>query len=329
MKSPFTGKEMKRVYEKRTWNFRGEQYKYEHISWLCEDSGEQFTDDESDTAGFIQITNQYRAKYGIPYTDEIIAARQRYGISAAKMSLILGIGINQYRLYEQGEVPNVSNGRMIRSIMNPKVMLEMVECSKNELSVPEYEKIISKVKTIISNRVSYKMEQYEARRIFSTLRGANNGYAQLSLNRLKNIMLYVLNRCKDVWCTKMNKLLFYIDFVSYRERGMAMTGLSYRAIDFGPVPERWERVYSEFQEVRQELCQAGDFVGSVLIASNEPDITMFTEAELNVLDTICNNLGSKTSRELSQLSHEEKAWIDHYENHEIIPFNEAFFIKAI
>ena len=142
-------------------------------------------------------------------------------------------------------------------------------------------------------------------------------------------MLYVLNRCKDVWCTKMNKLLFYIDFVSYRERGMAMTGLSYRAIDFGPVPERWERVYSEFQEVRQELCQAGDFVGSVLIASNEPDITIFTEAELNVLDTICNNLGSKTSRELSQLSHEEKAWIDHYENHEIIPFNEAFFIKAI
>ena len=30
------------------------------------------------------------------------------------------------------------------------------------------------------------------------------------------------------------------------ERGMAMTGLSYRAIDFGPVPDRWDRVYSEF-----------------------------------------------------------------------------------
>jgi DNA-binding transcriptional regulator YiaG len=134
MKSPFTGKEMKRVYEKRTWNFRGEQYEYEHISWLCEDSGEQFTNDESDTAGFVQVTNQYRAKYGIPYTDEIIAVRQRYGISAAKMSLILGIGVNQYRLYEQGEVPSVSNGRMIRSIMNPRVMLEMVESSKYELS---------------------------------------------------------------------------------------------------------------------------------------------------------------------------------------------------
>ena len=329
MKSPFTGKEMKRVYEKRTWNFRGEQYEYEHIAWLCEDSGEQFTDDESDTAGFVQVTNQYRAKYGIPYTDEIIAVRQRYGISAAKMSLILGIGVNQYRLYEQGEVPSVSNGRMIRSIMNPKVMLEMVESSKNELSESEYEKIISKVQAIIASSEAYKMEQYEIRRIFNTPRGADNGYAQLSLNRLKNIMLYILNRCDEVWCTKMNKLLFYTDFMSYRERGMAMTGLSYRAIDFGPVPERWDRVYSEFPEVRQEFRQVGDFVGSVLIASAEAANTMFTDAELKVLDAICTHFGKITSREISRISHDEDAWLNHHEKHEHIPFDDAYMIKAI
>lgn len=329
MKSPFTGKEMKRVYEKRTWNFRGEQYEYEHIAWLCEDSGEQFTDDESDTAGFVQVTNQYRAKYGIPYTDEIIAVRQRYGISAAKMSLILGVGINQYRLYEQGEVPSVSNGRMIRSIMNPKVMLEMVESSKNELSVSEYEKIISKVQAIIASSETYKMEQYETRRIFNTPRGADNGYAQLSLNRLRNIMLYILNRCDEVWCTKMNKLLFYTDFMSYRERGMAMTGLSYRAIDFGPVPERWDRVYSEFPEVRQELRQVGDFVGSVLIASEESDYSMFTEAELKVLDSICTHFGKMSSREISRISHDEDAWLNHHDKREHIPFDDAYMIKAI
>ena len=329
MKSPFTGKEMKRVYEKRTWNFRGEQYEYEHIAWLCEDCGEQFTDDESDTAGFVKVTKHYRAKYGIPYTDEIIAVRQRYGISAAKMSLILGVGINQYRLYEQGEVPSVSNGRMIRSIMNPKVMLEMVESSKNELSVSEYEKIISKVQAIIASSETYKMEQYETRRIFNTPRGADNGYAQLSLNRLRNIMLYILNRCDEVWCTKMNKLLFYTDFMSYRERGMAMTGLSYRAIDFGPVPERWDRVYSEFPEVRQELRQVGDFVGSVLIASEESDYSMFTDAELKVLDSICTHFGKMSSREISRISHDEDAWLNHHDKHEHIPFDDAYMIKAI
>jgi uncharacterized phage-associated protein len=245
------------------------------------------------------------------------------------MSLILGIGVNQYRLYEQGEVPSVSNGRMIRSIMNPKVMLEMVESSKNELSESEYEKIISKVQAIIASSEAYKMEQYETKRIFNTSRGADNGYAQLSLNRLKNIMLYILNRCDEVWCTKMNKLLFYTDFMSYRERGMAMTGLSYRAIDFGPVPERWDRVYSEFPEVRQELRQVGDFVGSVLIASAEAANTMFTDAELKVLDAICTHFGKITSREISRISHDEEAWLNHHDKYEYIPFDDAFTIKAI
>ena len=133
MKSPFTGKEMTRTWEKRTWDFRGEKFEFMHMAWLCEDTGESFTTDQSDTASYIQVTNQYRAKYGIPYTDEIISIRKKYNLSAAKMSLLLGIGINQYRKYEQGEVPSVSNGRLIRSIMNPKVMLDMIESTKEEL----------------------------------------------------------------------------------------------------------------------------------------------------------------------------------------------------
>lgn len=63
MKSPFTGKEMKVVYELRTWNFRGEQYEYMHTAWLCEDTGEKFTTDELADAGFAQVINQYREKY--------------------------------------------------------------------------------------------------------------------------------------------------------------------------------------------------------------------------------------------------------------------------
>ena len=108
------------------------------------------------------------------------------------MSLILGIGINQYRLYEQGEVPSVSNGRMIRSIMNPKVMKEMVESSKNELSQEEYLKVMGKVEAAVADSEEYKVERYEANRVFSVQRGAENGYAQLSLERLKNVLLYIL-----------------------------------------------------------------------------------------------------------------------------------------
>ena len=329
MKSPFTGKEMKRVYEKRKWNFRGEPFEYVHQAWLCEDSGEQFTNDESDTASYLQVTNQYRAKYGIPFTDEVINVRNRYGISAAKMSQILGIGTNQYRLYEQGEVPNVSNGRMIRSVMNPKVMLEMVESSKNMLTSVEYERIINKVYAIIASTDNYKIEKYNTQRMYTVQRGADNGYAQLSLSRLKNIMLAVLEKCSNVWCTKMNKLLFYIDFLSYRECGSAMTGLTYRAIDYGPVPERWDRIYSEFPEVTQEIRQCGDFEGSVLVANGRVDTSVLSAQELEIIDKVCYALGNMSSRELTQLSHQEQGWIENKEKHDRIAFDNAFELKAI
>lgn len=329
MRSPFTGKVMKRVYEKSTWNFRGEQYEYEHIAWLCEDTGEQFTDDASDMASFVQVTNQYREKYGIPYTDEIVALRNRYGLSAAKMAMILGIGINQYRLYEQGEVPSVSNGRLIRSIMNPKVMQVMVESSRGELTGNEYEKVMEKIKSVIAKGDNYKIEQHEIGRVFCKTRGRDNGYAQLSLDRLKNTMLYVLEYCGDVWCTKMNKLLFYIDFMAYRERGFAITGLSYRAIDFGPVPERWDKVYSEFQEIRQDFQKIGEYDGVILKAKGKADTSLFTEEELGIIGVVCERFGKMSSRKISGLSHEEVAWTEYHVNHELIPFDTAFQLRAI
>ena len=331
MKSPFTGKDMKRVYEKRSWNFRGEQFEYYHLSWLCEDTGESFTTDESDTAGFVQVTNQYRAKYGIPYTDEIIAVRKRYGISASKMSLILGFGTNQYRLYEQGEVPNVSNGRMIVSIMNPKVMLSMLESSKNLFTnTAEYEKIYSKVNDVIEgNRTKHKIEKYETLRIFSNTRGAVNGYAATSLDRLKNTMLYILEKCGEVWYTKMNKLLFYIDFISYRELGTAITGLAYKAISYGPVPDRWDKIYSEFSEITQELRPVGEYTGSVLKTKAKADTSLFSASEIKIIDRICSYFGEYTARALSELSHKEEAWIINKETHSHIMFDSAFSLKAV
>ena len=328
MKSPFTGKEMERVYEKRMWNFRGEQYEYIHSAWRCVDTGEEFTEDADDTAAFVQVTNKYRNKYGIPYKDQIIDIRKLYDISAAKMSLILGMGANQYRLYEIGEVPSISNGRLILAIMKPEVMLSMIESAMNVLSKSEYEKILEKTYKVIKTYPN-KAEEYDTSRVFTVPRGEENGYAKQSLVHLKNIMLYILDHCSNVWYTKMNKLLFYADFLSYREYGMAMPGLSYRAINYGPVPEKWERVYSEFQEINQDLSKAGNYTGYILTSSEKPNLSVISEEERQILDVVCTKFGQSTSKKLSESSHCENAWLLHHENHERIPFEDAFQLTAI
>jgi uncharacterized phage-associated protein len=296
---------------------------------LSPDTREQFTTNESDDAGFQQVTNQYRVKYGIPFTDEIIATRARYGVSAAKMSAILGIGTNQWRLYESGEVPNVSNGRMIRSIMNPKVFLDLVESAHQLLTDKEYSIITTKIQQVIAESKKYHIEAYECRRLFSVTRGAENGYSPISLERVKAVMLTILQECGEVFCTKMNKLLFYIDFLSYRQRGIAMTGLSFRAIDFGPVPDRWEKLYSEFDEIRQEIRPIGEYEGNILVSNVTPDDTILSDSEKSIIRTVCSRFKDYSSNKISAISHEEPAWIKYHETHSRIPFSEAFELKAV
>ena len=63
MKRPFTGKEMKKVYETRTWKYRGENFEYIHTSWICEDSGERFTTDEMDDAAYQSVLQQYKDRH--------------------------------------------------------------------------------------------------------------------------------------------------------------------------------------------------------------------------------------------------------------------------
>lgn len=321
MKSPFTGKEMKPRYEKRSWKFRGDEYEYIHTSWICEDSGESFTTDESDMVSFLQVTNQYRDRYGIPYQDEIVAIREYYNVSASKMSLILGFGANQWRYYEDGEVPSVSNGRMIRSIMTPSVFLEMLNSSKHLLTAKEYEKI--------SKNIVGKSRVDVGSRLYMCERSKENGFGQMDLNRLKNTLLYFIERIDKVFCTKMNKLLFYSDFLSYRLNGMSITGLTYKAIDYGPVPERWDRVYSYFDEIIQEPIVIGEKEGTILTSSEKADMSLFTDKEIYVLDTICSQFANCSSTELSRISHNEPAWLDCHESHARISYDYAFKLRGV
>ena len=99
--------------ETRTANYRGELYTYTAHYYLCDDSGEHFTTTASDTEDMEQVYRQYRERHGIPSPDDIKAIRMKYRVSAAKMSRILGLGANPYRLYESGEMPSLSNARLI------------------------------------------------------------------------------------------------------------------------------------------------------------------------------------------------------------------------
>ncbi len=326
LKSPFTGGEVVFFSEQRKAVFRKEEFEYIHLAYQCVDTKEIFTTTQLDVVNTTQIYNQYRAEHNIPFPDEIRELRTRYGLSASKISRILGFGENQYRLYENGEMPSIANGRVLRAIQFPDTFKTFVEEADGELEKSEMKRVKEQI------RFCKEREQNETtirQLIFGSLfRNQFNGYALQSLSNLKNILLFFIEKFNGVFVTQMNKLLFYTDFLAYREYGQAISGLSFRAIQFGPVPLRWDRVYSLVDDVEQILVESKNGnIGSKLISRISPDLSAFSEEQIEILNKVYLSFRNDTPASISEKSHDEIAWIKNAKEHSLIDFKYAFSLR--
>ena len=327
MKSPFSGGNAVLRCKPSTLTFRKEEFCYIHQFYECEETHERFTTTELDEANIAQVYNQYRAKYGIPFPEEIKRIRQHYGLSATKMSAILGFGENQYRLYENGDMPSEANGKVLMSIMNPDVFRTFVENARGQFAEADYEKLMAKASVGGKEKYSTAVVDYVFGR---SLRDINSGYAALSISKIKNILLYFIEKGHGVFITKMNKLLFYTDFLSYRTSGKGMTGLRYKAIQYGPVPVRWDRIYSFYDDIQQEIVQlSDDREGTILVSNLSPDMEDFSEEELEILESVYERFKNEASKKISGTSHQEEAWKKYLNTDMPIGYDMAFTLKAI
>lgn len=327
IKSPFTGGEATLHCEQSSLVFRKETFKYIHQFYECKDTKERFTTTEMDEANLAQVYNQYRAKYGIPFPEEIKSIRQHYALSATKMSAILGFGENQYRLYENGDMPSEANGKVLMSIMNPDIFRTFVENARGQFSEDEFSKLMEKAKSWNNQRYPSEVINHVFGRIY---RSIENGYTALSISKIKNILLFFIEHGNGVFTTKMNKLLFYTDFVSYRESGKSMTGLRYKAIQYGPVPERWDRIYSCYDDIYQEIVQvANDREGIKLVSKLSPSMQDFSDKELEILRAVEQRFKKDTPTQISETSHQEEAWKKYHNTDYPISFEMAFYLKAL
>lgn len=327
MKSPFTGGNATLKHEVSELAYRKETFKYVHLFYECDDTKERFTTTELDEINIGQVYNQYRAKYGIPFPDEILALRKHYGLPAIKMSRILGFGDNQYRLYENGDMPSEANGKILMSIKNPVVLKTFLFNSKNQFSSDDYQKMLKKIENASWNEGDIEKKSY----LFHGIRrDLTNGFAYQSIPKLENVLLYYINRFGGVFFTMMNKLLFYTDFYSYKTRGIGLTGLSYVAIQRGPVPVRWDRVYSFFDGISQEIVHfSKDAEGTRLESDKQFDMSLFSDEELSVLEKVYDRFSLLNSTQISETSHDEDAWKAFVGKKEPIDFSLAFSLKAV
>ena len=329
MKSPFTGKEMSIVKEWRTMSFRKDEFKVLFHLYKCDDTGEQFEDDAFAQLNYNQLVNQYRVKYSIPFPEQIISIRKKYNLSAAKMSEILGFGTNGYRQYESGEVPNQSNAKLIQLADDPHELKKLVYyCTTLDLKF--IEKIHKTIDNLLDEQKKYKFEKQLENYFFGTsLPNSLTGFKAPDLRKFSEMVVFFTEKLEP-WKTKLNKLLFYADFTIHSQSGFSMSGVQYRAIPMGPAPNNFNSIF-EYLANKDELnIYYTNFADGGTGEQFKPnpqktfDKGLFTEHELQVLESIAERFKNTSTNEIIEISHKEKAWIDNNQEKKLIDYNYSF-----
>lgn len=333
MLSPLTGKPMIARSEPRTITFRKEDFTVMYHYYFDDETGEGFTDSQQGDLNLSQVWNQYRAKHHIPFPEEIISIRESYQLSAAKMSDILGFGINGWRLYEQGEVPSISNARLIRQAADSKSFFHMANDS-NALNAKQLHGLLTRIEDlelILSARDP--IESYWSEMQPSSL----FGYRKPDPIRLA-AMVQLLAKKSRPYKVKLNKLLFYADFTHFRTYGKSISGMPYVAIDMGPVPDRFASLFEWMERRRLILIHVKTFqnesIGEQFLPIEQSDLTAVLDSrEMETLTTVSDVLGRLNSTRIIEFSHAEPAWLDNVSEKTQIDYSRYAFgmqeIKAL
>ncbi len=138
--SPITGGLLELYTEPATVTYRGETVSYDRSYYHCVDTGMEFADEELEGINLKRLYDTYRRIHGIPTAEELKQMRERYGVPSSAMSLILGLGENQFGLYEDGTVPVPSVGRLLALAMDPANMRDMLQAARGSFSEKQYAK---------------------------------------------------------------------------------------------------------------------------------------------------------------------------------------------
>jgi hypothetical protein len=148
--------------------------------------------------------------------------------------------------------------------------------------------------------------------------------------RLRELILYVASRCQrdsKFGATKLNKILWWSDFIAYAELGHPITGVEYMRLGKGPVPKRLVPI-REDMESRREIAVSqvkvgfGDYTQKRIVPLRSPKLDIFSAPEIELVNRVIDALWSKTAAGVSALSH-GKAW-EVADDHGPIPYEAVF-----
>ena len=127
----------------------------------------------------------------------------------------------------------------------------------------------------------------------------------LKRQKLINAVIYFSSNTKQCGKTKLVKLLYYLDFMHFRQTAKSVTDLKYYAWQFGPYPESFA---NEIDNPPPDLASSlliqktgKSFVAIKAKKKFDPDV--FSQRELKLLKDIAYIFNEASTDDIVEVSH--------------------------
>ncbi len=133
-------------------------------------------------------------------------------------------------------------------------------------------------------------------------------------DKMKELILHICEEYKDdvnFGATKLNKCLFFSDFMMYWKHYKPVTGVKYQKLPKGPAPKCLLHVKDEMIANGDVEVQQAESFGRTQhkwIAKKKPNLNVFSTDEMTVINGVITHLRPLNATECSDMSHDYFWW---------------------
>lgn len=238
------------------------------------------------------------------------------------------------RIAELRKLKGLSQEDLAKSIQISRPSLAQIELGNRSLDVIELQKFSQVLSFSLDDFMSQNFGKNHEK--FLKINVKTNKVEErisvptLQVNKFKNVLLYMLERCAgkpNVGETVLYKLLYFCDFNYYELYEEHLTGSKYRKLHFGPVPQNLETIINQMIENGQLQRVKTEYHGLAqtrYLPLEKADLTEFKAIEKDVIDRVIDQMGDWSATMISEYSHKDMPWLASKEGEEI-NYNLAFY----
>ena len=296
---------------------------------LCSACGESIGSDEDDQTILDAVHVEYRRQAGLLTPEQINDIRKRYRLSQKSFAALLGMSEATINRYEQGGLQDQVHDEAIRASQTPSIVRGLLERRGHLLSDWQRDRA-ERALAGVDEPNSIRLDVLGNDRWVQTANEVSErtGFRRFDSKRFASVVVWFCERLDGFFRTKINKLLFYADFLNFKTATVSLTGVAYRKAPLGLVPTDYGKLLGWMEDAEILVCQEVEFpngnMGYRYASGPQADLvkTVFSEHEEKVLKYVADELGKLTAKAISERSHQESAWKD-AENGQVVSYQVA------